>query len=616
MATKQDRDYQAEILKEAKVLMRESDAPMVVVGYVGAGKSYMAARLAEYLAKHKMKTLVLARQARLIDQNSQEAWGISLKNSVYSASLGKSVHYPIVYATEGTMVNAISDGGDFHDSSDFIRKHGSFDLIIYDECHLWPFDNETSDCMRIYSHFKRLNPKMRLVGLTGSPYRGQELIYPLDGWNHEPYFWKRKTEADAGRERLTRDSWLVGIEYGLHDTDEMYDFSSLDIKADKKTGGNYDEEKMDEILSGDWKVTFSICQQVHAKAQTHELGVLIFASSKFHTEQIKEGLIQAGAKEKEIVIVLDSTPENERDRICDKLASGEIKYAINIAVMAVGWDIPRLGHIVYMRPVRSLTFLIQSAGRGVRAYLPREMIVPFNVGSTPEQRAEILAASEKPYCSVDDYAGVLEALGHLIDDPRFEEAQEKKDREDGETKPCHICDHENGQHAVRCSGEVMGMRCEYFYSSICCPKCNAENAPSSKSCRKCGCNMKDPNAALLNKVYSDHEFRPCAKMTIEPNKANTGVIVEWHLKEPDESLGRVKTHFSLNSDIGKRIWYQEIVKKYVKDSSWQSRVYRMGVTGIIGAKAVFDQPIEVAVRKNEKGAYLVRPKFRTTGVRE
>ena len=54
----------------------------------------------------------------------------------------------------------------------------------------------------------------------------------------------------------------------------------------------------------------------------------------------------------------------------------------------------------------------------------------------------------------------------------------------------------------------------------------------------------------------------------------------------------------------------------VKDSSWQSRVYRMGATGIIGAKSVFDQPIEVAVRKNEKGSYLVRPKFRVTGVKE
>lgn len=623
MSKKIDRDYQAEILAESKKLMKESDEPFVIHAYVGAGKSYLAARLAEYLAKFGMKTLVLARQARLIQQNSEEAWGIGLRNSIYSASLTKSTHFPIVYGTEGTIVNAIAEGGDFHDDSDFIKKHGGFDLITYDESHLWPYDNQDSDCMRIYAHFKRLNPKMRMIGMTGSPYRGQELIYPEAGWDKSRYFWQKATEADAGRDRLVKEKWLVDVEYGLHTTEDSYDFSELDVIADKKTGGNFDEEKMDEILQGDWKTTFSICQRVHEKGQTHDLGVLIFASSKFHTEQVKAGLIQAGAKEEEIKIVLDSTPETERDKLCKDIAAGAVKYFINISVASTGWDIARLGHIVYMRPVRSLAFLVQSMGRGLRAYLSKEMIIPFNVDSTKESRAEILAASDKPFCMVDDYAGVMEALGHLLDDARFEEAQEKRDKEDGETKPCPKCDslgliHENGQHAVRCSNIINGMRCDYFYSAITCPKtsCKAENAPSAKSCRVCGSNMKDPNAALLNKVYSDNEFRPCTKMTIEPNKAMTGFVVEWHLLEPDQNLGRVKKHFSIQNPIGKRIWYNEIIKKYIKDSSWQSRAYKMGVKGIISAKAMFDQPIEVAVRKNESGEYLVRPKFRVTGVAE
>jgi superfamily II DNA or RNA helicase len=609
---KQDRDYQAEVLLESKKLMKESSDPFVIEAYVGAGKSYMAARLAEYLNKFGMSTLVLARQARLISQNGDEAWGLNLKNSTYSASLGKGTTYPVVYATEGTLANALDT--DFGLDSDFIKMTNGFDLIIYDECQLFPFDNEESQCMKIYNHFKRINPKMRMIGLSGSPFRGQEIIYAQEGWDKSKYFWKRATTADASRDRLVKEKWLVDVEYGLHDQDEMIDYSSLDVSEDRQTGGNYDEEKANEILQGEYKTTLAITHDVHKNASKHTLGVLIFAASKFHTEQIKYGLILAGAKPESITIVLDSTPEKERDAVCSGIEDGSIKYFINISVASTGWDLPRLGHIVYMRPVRSLAFLIQSMGRGVRAYIDESLKHEFNVGSTREIRESILLASEKPHCIVDDYAGVMLELGHLLDDPQFEEAQLKKDKEDGETKPCPACNFENSEKAGRCANIIDGDRCEHFWSSNDCHSCGVQNSKTARTCRGCGSVLIDPNKPLLNTAYSDSEFRPCDKMTIKPNNAMTGIVVEWHLTRPDSSLGRVISHYSLSNQIGKRIWYNEIVKKYIKSSAWQSRAYKMGVKGIVSSAAMFDQPIEIAVRKNDDNKFIVRPKFRVSGI--
>ncbi|MGB2063554.1 MAG: DEAD/DEAH box helicase family protein [Marinomonas gallaica] len=611
---KQDRDYQAEILLEAKQMIKESDEPFIIEAYVGAGKSYMAARLAEYLNRFGMSTLVMARQVKLVNQNSEEAWsGVGLKNSVYKT--GRSQLYPVVYATEGTLANGLDTV--FAPDSDFMKglKNGCFDMIIYDECQLWPFDSPDSNCMKVYNHFKAINPKLRLIGLSGSPFRGTELIYPQEGWNKDLYFWKRKTEANAGRDRLIRDNWLVPIEYGLHNQVESIDYSGLEVSENAKTGGDYSEDTVNEILEGEWQKTFGICQHVYQRSQNHSLGVLIFGASRFHTKQIKQGLISAGAKPSEIAIVLDDTTDDERDIVCEKMENGEIKYAINISVMSVGWDISRVGHIVFMRPVRVPAFFIQAAGRGVRSYLADEVKYHFNVTATKEERGEILAASEKPCCIVDDYAGIMEAIGSLIDDPQFEEAQAKKDKDDGETIPCPVCNFENGVHAVRCANTFGdGSRCDHFFKFTECPKCGVPNAPTAQNCRDCGATMRDPNKALLNKVYVDGEFRPCAKMTLTPNKNETGIIVEWHLKEPDESLGRVKTHYSLTSDLGKRIWYNEIVKKYVKPSPMRNNMYKFGVKGVLKMAACFDQPIEIAVRKNDKGEFRVRPKFAKTGV--
>lgn len=612
---KQDRDYQAEILAESKQLIKASDEPFVIEAYVGAGKSYMAARLAEYLNKFGMSVLVMARQVKLVDQNSSEAWGIGLKNSTYKS--GRESMYPIIYGTEGTIANGLETT--FAAGSSFMSslKNGGFDMIIYDECHLWPFDKPDSQCMKIYNHFKAINPKMRMCGMSGSPFRGQELIYPQEGWNKDRYFWRRKTEADAGRDRLIRDNWLVPIEYGLHNQVESIDYSGLEVSNNAKTGGDYSEEQVNEILDGEWQKTFAICAHVHERTQNHSLGVLIFGASRFHTKQIKEGLISAGASEKEIAIILDDTTDDERDKVCDRMESGEIKYAINIAVMSTGWDISRIGHIVFMRPVRVPAFFIQASGRGVRSYLDDSVKYHFNVTATKEERGQILAASEKPCCIVDDYAGIMEAIGHLIDDPQFEEAQEKKDKEEGHTIPCPVCNYENGEHAVRCANvDIYGNRCDHFFKFKECPKCQVPNAPTAQNCRSCGANMRDPNKALLNKVYTDGEFRPCKKMTLTPNSSETGIIVEWHLVEPDESLGRIKKHYSLNSDLGKRIWYNEIVKKYIKPSPMRNNMYKFGVKGVLKMAAMFDQPVEIAVRKNDKNEPVVRPKFVNTGIVE
>lgn len=104
---------------------KKSNEPAFHSMSVGAGKTINIAFIAKHIAEKGGRVLVLARQGELIDQNSADAWAIQLKNSVFSASLGKrSIFYPVIFGTEGTVQRALDN--------EF--KSLKFSAILIDEC--------------------------------------------------------------------------------------------------------------------------------------------------------------------------------------------------------------------------------------------------------------------------------------------------------------------------------------------------------------------------------------------------------------------------------------------------------------------------------------------------
>ena len=232
--------------------------------------------------------------------------------------------------------------------------------------------------MKIINTLLERNPKMRICGLTGSPYRGQ---YSIIG-----QFWKKKTDADLSTPTLVEEGYLTECHFGFPDTeDKEIDFSQFDVKQNHD-GNDYKEEDINRIYQGEVKKTFAICADVVKKTKD-ATGTLIFAGSKLHTEQVKHGLELAGVNPEHIRIVTDSTPDKERQEARKAAISGECKYFINIGVASTGWNVPRWSHIVYMRPVGSLVFLTQSIGRGLRPFLTQQESADFNSErATKEQR--------------------------------------------------------------------------------------------------------------------------------------------------------------------------------------------------------------------------------------
>lgn len=581
------REYQEEVFAKVVAHFRSKDGnlPAVVDMSVGSGKTALAAFLAKHSADKGGRVMILARQGELVQQDGEFAEMIGVKVSYYSASLGaKSVRHNVIAGTEGTVARQL----------DKAFKSWLPDLVLVDECHQADHEDENTMMMRIMLHFQVLNPKVRILGLTGSPFRGTETIIG-DFWS--------KCLACVPTEFLVGEGWLVPVHFGWPEHDEdSFDFAKLE----QENGGlEFTDEQMDRFRAGDPTKTERIMAEVVQRTAS-DLGVLIFAQTKKHCLEIA-GALPPGSW----AIITDDTPDKERAESLAAAKTGAIKYTINVSVLTTGVDVPYWQSIVYLRPVGSLVLLIQSIGRILRLLIDES--IDMNALDVEQRIAEI-AASIKPFGRVYDYAGVMDRLGHLYENPMLAQAQFERSKREGSTIVCPRCNCENSDKARRCIGvDSKGVRCDHFWLKKDCRSCGAHNDVTARDCRLCGEQLIDPNERLLHKAYSDSELIPLLSMDMEPTK-NGGLLVRYVLDtEKPEHGWPVEFYNPGGSPTAKRVFYNQFVKVHITSSSWQSKVYNMTTPAILKMKAMFNKPTHVAYRINPKGKFVIGRKMFSSG---
>lgn len=488
------RDYQQSVHDDCLEYLKGANylGPAVISASVGAGKSVLIAAIAKYcsdaprLKDRPVRALCIQRSGDLCGQNSEAAfeYGVN-RQSLYSASLQrKSTMYPVIFATEGTVARSLS--------TDFVNH--PVDILCIDECHQAPFDQPDTQFMQIITHFMRLNPNTRILGYSGSPYRGVDSIIGD--------FWV-KLIGDISTDWLISKGWLVPPMFGWGDGEDLeFDFKQLETKYGSF---EFDEKQLEEVVFGDPTRTQRIMAEVVHKTQDRK-GVLIFCSSVRHTKEVAKSL-PAGS----YCIITGSTGLQERMDLLSKVKTGEIKFCINVSVLTTGINLPILDTIVFLRPIGSLVLLTQSIGRGLRLY------------------------EGKTDCLVLDFAGVMERIGHLYNSPMLDEAEyERAKKEEKEMITCPNCATENSPHARRCRGEDSSTddgRCDFFWSFKECPHCQAQNDPTAQECRKCKGELRDPNEKLLHQPYEDQDWDSVTGWEVTPFKNGT-LQIEYLLTEP------------------------------------------------------------------------------------
>lgn len=614
--------------------------PIVVNASVSSGKSIMIAEIAKIvreaaLARAKPATvlvMVVQRQGELCAQNSEAAWSIGLKNSIFSASCGgrKSTHYQVVYATEGTLARALeSYRFSAFTAEELLLSHEErarlnkfhADLMLWDEGHQVPYDKEDSQAARIIKHFYECKPHMRFACFTGSPFRDTN---PIIG-DTPAHLWKKFASIEPGdpdypaggvgngiisTESMIQQGWVVPPVFGFPDDhDHEYDFSHL-----SPDGWEYDEAELDAAVS-DREKLLAICHDVIAKTENRK-GVLIFGATQRHARQISAALKKLGVADERIGVITDKTKTKERARILAAAKTGEIKYTINVAVLTTGVNVPHWDSLVFMRPIGSLVLLIQAIGRVLRLLIEDgdvPMIERSNLyGMTAADRLALIASSGKPDAMVFDYAGVMTTLGHLYENPVLEQAElERAKKEKLDLIECFECGTMNSPHARRCIGtDHAGIRCEHFWHFRQCPSCNTKNDQVARECRNSECRrmLIDPNAALTGKHYTDAESIPVRAMKIAAGSGGK-LTIKLELSDGRNPSLIYYPHAGKQPALNARIWKGFVKQLPISDRD-KFRLGAMKADTIMKNLELIPVPDEVSARENNGKWVVGRMKFK------
>ncbi len=532
------RPYQADSVKAVIHYFRKHSTPAVIVLPTGAGKSLVIAELAR-LAKGRV--LVMAHVKELVEQNHAKYEGYDLKGSIFSAGLGrKETDQQVVFASVQSVVRNLDS------------FKNQFSLLVIDECHRVP-DDKNSSYQKVISHLRELNPGIKVLGLTATPYRlGMGWIYQYHTRGQvrteEPRFF-RDCIFELPIRYLLDENFLTPAR--MMDAPVLsYDFSQLKPAST----GRYKETEMDMVIDKAKRATPQIVDQIIQYADERH-GVMIFAATVRHAQEI-HGLLPEG----ETAIVIGDTPTPERDAIIQAFKNREIKYLVNVSVLTTGFDAPHVDLIAILRPTESVSLYQQIVGRGLRL------------------------SEGKSECLVLDYAGnSYDLYQPEVGDPKPDSTSEII------TIPCPACGFNNNfwgkldsngfllEHfGRRCQGyfedEETGERehCGYRFRAKYCGECGADNDIAARICHECDAILVDPDKKLKEALnLKDALIFECTEMELSVFKSNEGKsqLKVTYSGEPYQGEGHALVHefWTLNTKKQKQNFKDQFVRPHLAD---------------------------------------------------
>jgi DNA repair protein RadD len=379
------RDYQQRTIDQLYAWFSAGNAgnPCLVLP-TGSGKSHIVAALCKDALQNwpETRVLMLTHVKELIEQNAEKMrlhWPAA-PMGIYSAGIGKrDIGEPITFAgIQSVRTKA--------------ELLGHLDLVIIDECHLVNHKEE-GGYRKLLADLKAINPALRVVGLTATPYRlGHGLI------TDKPALFDALLEP-VSIEELVFKGYLSTLRSKVTK-------AKLDTSRVHTRGGEFIESELQAAVDTDDN-NQRVVQEVIALAGDRKAW-LVFCTGVQHAEHVAEVLRQHGVAAQ---CVTGETPKAERKRMLDDFKAGKLRALTNANVLTTGFDYPDIDLIAMLRPTMSASLYVQMAGRGMRV------------------------KSHADHCLVLDFAGVVEMHGPIV------AVQPPKKGGDGDGEaPVKVCD--------------------------------------------------------------------------------------------------------------------------------------------------------------------------------
>lgn len=324
------RQYQADAVNAVYDYLRNQAGNPCVVIPTGGGKTICLKQITEdAVDKWGGRVLLLAHVKELLEQAAEKLQRPDV--GIYSAGLGsRDKRQPIIIAGIQSVYNRAAE-------------LGAFNLILIDECHLLPPDGEG-----MYQTFLKdallVNPKLRLVGFTATPYRmSTGLICGPENLLNEICY-------EASIPDLIVQGYLSPVR-------SKQSRREVDLSSARIRGGEFHADDIANLMDDDDVVERAV-EEIRAYTRDRT-SVLIFASSVRHAMHL-ESLID-GAE-----TITGDTPSAARADRIERFRKRELKFLINVNVLSTGFDAPNVDAICLLRPTLSPGLYYQQVGRGLR----------------------------------------------------------------------------------------------------------------------------------------------------------------------------------------------------------------------------------------------------------
>lgn len=269
--------------------------------------------------------------------------------------------------------------------------------VAVHNCHRLPAGDEGT-YQKFLAEMRVINPKVRVAGLTATPFRMKEGHIASDDGIFDDIAY------EVGVRQLISQGYLSKVTSKV--TREGQDFSKLHSRA-----GEFVQEEVDALMDNANVIEHAISEFTELCKERKR--IMIFCCSVAHSKHVADEVRRYTGEE--VGEVYGDTPDGERDSIIDKFKRGVLRWLTNVAVLTTGFDCPSVDCVIMMRPTKSTGLWQQIVGRGLRL------------------------ADGKENCLVLDYGGNIERHGP-IDAPRIQSNHKKKKGDGTEAAPTRVCE--------------------------------------------------------------------------------------------------------------------------------------------------------------------------------
>jgi len=362
------RYYQQEAVDAAYRYCQDNPGknPCIVLP-TGAGKTHVIVKICHDVQEWQGRVLVLAHVKELLSQAEKKLKAVDdLDVGVYSASLKRrDVNSDVLVAG----VQSVFRRG--------LELSGTrpFNLVIVDEAHRIPVEGEGM-YVQLLNDLKAANPKLRVIGLTATPYRtGDGFVCREDHFLNDVCY-------EANIKELIAGGFLCSLV-------SKRSKCEVDMSGVKVSGGDFVQAEMEQRFGDEEKVSQAVDEILRLTESRNK--VLIFCCGIAHASEVAFHLSEAGQK-----VRIVSSEHSGRDAAIEDFQAGSCKYLVNVNCLTEGFDATAIDAVVLLRATVSPGLYYQMVGRGLRVDPSKDDCLVLDFGGNVQRHGTIDNLKVKP----------------------------------------------------------------------------------------------------------------------------------------------------------------------------------------------------------------------------